>query len=157
MTYGVASFLSTPKCICNHERGKKCKSWRGPKDYHLFLKMSTLNRQRQASWHLSPPRAKPLCSHMGGWNNPVHSNTLTLFGWTIGGRVHQKSSVKEVTQTSIIHALDNFTSDLPRIPGWGVGFQPTLKVYIHYVLVVWVWHEYLLPLRRNLPTWCWGR
>ena len=37
----------------------------------------------QAHQHLSPPRAKPISSHMVGWKCVVHQGPPTMIGWTI--------------------------------------------------------------------------
>jgi hypothetical protein len=62
-------------------------------EYCFFSKMYTLNGYGQIGWHLSPPRASFLGFHMVGWKHYVQHDTLTMIGWTIVGRVHQKSSL----------------------------------------------------------------
>ena len=48
------------------------------------------------------PKGQPECFHMEGWKYPVHLNTM--IGWTIGGKVHWKSSAREVIYLSPISA-----------------------------------------------------
>ena len=38
------------------------------------------------------PNDKPFGSHMVGWKNMFHLDSPIMIGWTIGGRVHWKSS-----------------------------------------------------------------
>ena len=85
---GVDSSLSWLKFQCDPETG--IMRIRG----HLKLlpppfKGEHLNGCRQANLHLSPLKRKPLGSHMVGYKYPVHLDTPTMIGWTIGGRVHQ--------------------------------------------------------------------
>lgn len=37
---------------------------------------------------LACPKGKPLYFHMKGWKYPVHLNTPSTIGWTIGGKGH---------------------------------------------------------------------
>ena len=59
VNYGVASFLSWWKSVCNPETG--ITRIRGPEEYCLLSKVIG-----QAGWHLSPSRASPKDPHMAG-------------------------------------------------------------------------------------------
>ena len=40
------------------------------------------------------PKGEPLGSHMLGWKYPVHQDTPTMIGWTIGGRCTRKQVLR---------------------------------------------------------------
>ena len=52
---------------------------------------------------------------MVGRDYPVHPDTPTMIGWTIGGRVQWKSSARKITHPSTNLALDGLTLEFP----WG--------------------------------------
>ena len=52
---------------------------------------------------------------------PVHPNTPTMIGWTIGGRVHCNSSCRMVTHPSTILALSGWILEFPWDPGFGLS------------------------------------
>ena len=106
---GVASFLSWSKFQCNPETGIMSIRGRPKLLPPPPFKGEHLNGRRQASVHLSPLKRKPLGSHMVGYKHPIHLDTPTTIGWTIGGRVHQKSSVGKVNHPSTIMALGGLT------------------------------------------------
>ena len=85
VVYGVASSSSWSKSICNLDISIT-RIRRSLEDYCLLSKVNTLNRHGQAGLHLSPPKkGKLLGSHVVGWKYPVHWNTPTMIGRTIGG------------------------------------------------------------------------
>ena len=57
MNYGVASFLSWSKSICNPKMGIMRK--RVPNDYCILSKANTLNMCGQADRHVSPQEQSP--------------------------------------------------------------------------------------------------
>ena len=89
------------------------------------FKMNTLNGCGQAGPHASnSPKSKPLGSHMVGWKYPVDLDTLIMIEFTIGGRVHQKSSAKQVTHPSTVPGLGSLILEFPWDPGEGLRFKP---------------------------------
>ena len=88
VNYGVASSLSRSKFICCPEMGTM--RIKGPPKTTAIFKDEHLER----AWASQPasitPEVKPLGSHM--------------VGWTIGDRVHRKSSASKVTHPSTIPA-----------------------------------------------------
>ena len=79
---------------------------------------------------LSPisPKGKPLGSHMVGWKYPICLDiTPNMVGWNIGGRVHMKSSAREVTHhPSATPVLSSLTLEVS--VGSGLS-QPPLIFY----------------------------
>ena len=60
-------------------------------------------------------KGKSLGCHIVGWKHHVHLDTPTMVGWTIGDRVHQKSSARDITHLSIIiPTLVGLTSEFPK-------------------------------------------
>ena len=62
------------------------------------------------------PQGKTLGSHMVV-EMSGSPDTHTMFGWTLGGRVHQKSSDRKVTHPSTILALGGLIAEFPWDPG----------------------------------------
>ena len=94
-------------------------SWEleGPSRLLPPFKGEHLERCGQADLHLFAPKGKPLRSHVIRWKYAVHLDTPTMIGWTIGGRVHQKSSARKVTHLSTISILGGSISKFP----WDLG------------------------------------
>ena len=100
MNCSVASSLSWSNSIYNPKMGIT-----GSRDYCLLLKVKTINRRRQASLHLSPPKGEPR-RFPHGWLKIYSSPGCPHYrSGPMGGRVHQKSSVRKVTHPSTIPAL----------------------------------------------------
>ena len=57
------------------------------------------------------PQEQALHSHMMGWKYLIHADNPTIIGWTIGGRVHQKSSAKKAIHLRTILALRDLTME----------------------------------------------
>ena len=55
------------------------KNKKAPEDYHLLLKVNTLNGHGQANYTYLP-KGKPLGSHMVGWIYPIHPYNSTMNG-----------------------------------------------------------------------------
>jgi hypothetical protein len=54
-----------------------------------------------------------------------------MIGWTIGDRVHWKSSVRKVTHPSTIPTLGSLTIEFPWDLVKTLGFKPPLKLLVH--------------------------
>ena len=77
--------------LCNPETG--ITRVRGP--WRLLPPFTGEHLARaQISWFAPISlKGKPLGSHMVGWKYLVHPDTPTMIGWTMCGRVHQKSLI----------------------------------------------------------------
>lgn len=108
------------KSICNSETG--ITRIRGAlKTTVSFQRRNTLNGCRQASLHLSISfKSKPLASHIVGWKYLVHPDTLTMVEWSIGGRVHPKSSVRKAFESEYYSCLRRLNLGV----SMGSGFRP---------------------------------
>lgn len=52
-----------------------------------------------------------------------------MIGWTIGGSVHRKSSVRKVTHLTYIPTIGDLTLELPWDPTSGRGFKPPSSIH----------------------------
>jgi hypothetical protein len=114
MNYGVASFSSWSKSTCNPKTG--------------LVRIRGSPKTTASIWRWTPwkstdkpvgtylPKGKPLGFHMVGWKYPVHPDTPTMIGWSIGGRGHWKSGPRKATY-STIPASRSSTLDSPWDPG----------------------------------------
>lgn len=95
VNYGVASFLSWPKSMCNPIKGITSirRPWRLMSPFQGEHLEWTQTSQSVTIF----PKGKCLGSHVVGWKYPVHLDTPTTIEWTIGSRVKCKSSAKKVT------------------------------------------------------------
>ena len=89
---------------------------KGPQDYSLLSNVETFNRPRQAGQHLSPPKGKPLGSHLLGRKYLVHLDTPSMIEWTIVVGCIKNPVHRKVTHLSTILALGSLTLELPWDP-----------------------------------------
>ena len=84
-----------------------------------------------ADTYLSTPKGQaPRFPH--GWLEISGSTRIppNMIGWTIGDRVHRKSSVRKVTHPRTIPTLGSLTSEFPWDLVKTLGFKPPLKLLV---------------------------
>ena len=122
MKFGVVSFSSWSKSICNLETG--IMRIRG-------TSMTTASFRRWTPW-MDTDKPTDIVLPQGqasrfahGWLMCLlHPDTPTMIGWIIYGRVQWKSSARKVTHPSTFLALGGLTSEFPWDLGQDLEFEP---------------------------------
>ena len=115
------------------------KNERVPANYCFLLKVSAWTcTDKMACTYPSPPPRFPhewLKEFGSSWF--PHPFPSLVIGWTICGRVHQKSSTRKVTHLSITLTLGNLTLKFPWDLDLGLGFSHPTKLAKRECMVNW--------------------
>ena len=123
--------LSWSKSICNPKMG--IMRTRGPLMTIASFQRWTIWRARTSWLALISPNDKSLNFHMVGWEHPFHPDSPAMIGWTIGDRVHWKSSARKEFITTKRRGRDHCTRVVTTVVrSKSVPFHKLIHKHLHH-------------------------
>ena len=123
-------------------------------EHYRLSKVSNLNIGKQVGWYLFSQTCKPLNSPLLGLKIYTSPGSPTMIRWTIGGRVHHKSSASKATYPSTNLVLGNLNLKFPfdlgfKTINWGGFYDHLLSTRIS----LWYWERYSCELEKLRRMW----